>query len=676
MLVTVEDGRAVKVHGDPAHPSTHGSLCTKVSRYTERTYHAERVLHPLKRIGAKGSGRFERTTWDAALTDIATRLAAIAGPEGVNAEAIVPYSYAGTMGMLQGEGMAGRFFNQLGASRLDRTICSSAGGEALAATYGAKIGMHVEHFAESRLIVIWGSNSITSNLHFWTYALKAKRAGAKLVCIDPRRTETAERCHTHLALMPGTDGALALGLMHELIAHDWLDHDYIGQHTEGWPALRERARAWPPERVAAVCGIEADAVRELARDYGTTKPAAIRLNYGMQRAHGGGNAVRLAAILPCLVGAWRDRAGGLLLSSSGWFRQARDDAALERHDLLGVRRPRTINMSTIGDDLLRRSGERLSDGSHFGPKIEALVVYNSNPAAVAPQSQRVAEGLGREDLFTVVLEHFMTDTADLADYVLPATTQLEHLDVHTAYGHTYALVNEAAIAPLGEAKPNTQIFRELAARMGFDDPCFADTDEDLARMAFRPAAQGGFDFADLRKHGWVKLDIGEAPLADGRFPTSSGRCLIDAPGYGVPDYVPNHESATSAPELAARYPLAMISPPERNFLNSSFVNVTSLRGSDAEPVLEIAGVDAAARGIASGQVVRIFNDRGSIECKAVVGERARPGVVNGMGIWWKKLASGGRNVNELTHQRLTDIGRAPSFYDCLVEVEPASRPPA
>jgi anaerobic selenocysteine-containing dehydrogenase len=676
MLVTVQDGVAVKVHGNPAHPTTHGSLCTKVSRYTERTYHAERVLHPLKRVGPKGSGRFERTSWSEALSDIAARLVAIAGADGAHAEKIVPYSYAGTMGMLQGESMAGRFFNQLGASRLDRTICSSAGGEALAATYGAKIGMHVEHFAESRLIVIWGSNSITSNLHFWTYALQAKRAGAKLVCIDPRRTETAERCHTHIALLPGTDGALALGLMHELIAHDWLDHDYIAQHTEGWPALRERALAWTPERVAAVCGIEADAVRALARDYGTTKPAAIRLNYGMQRAHGGGNAVRLVAILPCLVGAWRHRAGGLLLSSSGWFRHARNDAALERRDLLGTRRPRTINMSTIGDDLLRQSGELLPDGSRFGPKIEALVVYNSNPVAVAPHSQRVAEGFTREDLFTVVLEHFMTDTADLADYVLPATTQLEHLDVHTAYGHTYVLVNEAAIAPQGEAKPNTQIFRELAAKMGFTDPCFAESDEDLARTALHPPSQGGVDFADLREHGWVKLDIGEAPLAEGRFPTPSGKCLIDSPGYGVPDYVPNHESAASTPALAARYPLAMISPPERNFLNSSFVNVASLRGGEGEPVLEIAGADAAARGIASGQRVRIFNARGSIEAKAVVGERARPGVVNGMGIWWKKLASGGRNVNELTHQRLTDIGRAPSFYDCLVEVEPAPRLPA
>ena len=668
MLVTVENGRAVKVQGNPDHPPTAGVLCNKVSHYPERTHHAERVLHPLKRAGQKGSGRFERVTWDEALGDIAARLGTIASRSG--AEAIVPYSYAGTMGLVQGESMAARFFNRLGASRLDRTICSSAGGEAVALTYGAKLGMHVEHFASSRLILIWGSNPVTSSVHFWTLAQQAKRAGAKLVCIDPRRTATADKCHEHIALMPGTDGALALGLMHELVASDWLDHDYIERHSEGWPLLRERALAWPPERVAAVCGIEVDVVRRLARDYGTTAPAAIRLNYGMQRVRGGGSAARLIAALPCLVGAWRHAAGGLLLSSSGWFGKARNDAALQRPDLLGTRRPRTINMSTIGDDLLRETGDRLADGSVFGPKIEALVVYNSNPVAVAPQSARVASGFGREGLFTVVLEHFMTDTADLADYVLPATTQLEHLDVHTSYGHTHAVFNEPAIAPLGEARPNTQIFRGLAARMGFTDACFEDSDETLARNAFRPAAEGGIDFDLLREQGWAKLDIAAAPFAEGGFATPSGRCRFDVPGLGVADHLPNHESAASAPALAARFPLAMISPPARNFLNSSFVNVKSLRDIEGEPIVEIAAVDAAARAITMGQIVRIFNERGSLECKAVVGDRARPGVVNALGVWWKKLGRDGRNVNELTHQRLTDIGRAPAFYDCLVEVEP------
>ena len=661
LQVTVQDGRAIRVQGHAEHPPTHGALCTKVSRYIERSCHAERLLQPLKRVGPKGSGRFEPVGWDEALGAIAARLQAIAARDP---QAIVPYSYAGTMGLVQGEGMAARFFNKLGASRLERTICATAGGEALAATYGAKLGMHVEHFAESRLILIWGSNSIASNLHFWTTAQAAKRAGARLVCIDPRRSETADKCHEHLALLPGSDGALALGLMHELIHNDWLDHDYLERHVHGWPGLRERALQWPTERAAAVCGLQPEQIRALARDYGTTRPAAIRLNYGMQRVHGGGNAVRLIALLPCLTGAWRHRAGGLLLSSSGWFVPARDDAALHRPDLLAARQPRHINMVTIGDDLQREAS------AAFGPKIEALLVYNSNPVAVAPHGARVRQGFAREDLFTVVLEHFMTDTADMADFVLPATTQLEHLDVHTSYGHTYALINEPAIAPLGQARPNSQIFRDLAARMGYTEPCFADSDETLARAAFKPEY---VDFDQLRAHGWVKLPLPDAPFAHGGFATPSGKAMADAPGLGVPDHVPNHESVASAPALAARYPLAMISPPPRNFLNSTFVNVDSLRAIEGEPVLEMHAGDAAARGIADGMAVRVFNDRGSCRCRCRVNGRARAGVVNALGLWWRKLTADGRNVNELTHQRLTDIGRAPAFYDCLVEVEPAER---
>lgn len=654
LRITVENGRVLRVQGDADHPPTHGALCTKVSRYPERTYHDERVLRPLKRVGPKGEGRFVPVSWDEAMADIAARLKAIAARDP---QAIVPYSYAGTMGLLQGEAMAGRFFHRLGASLLDRTICAQAGGDALAATYGGKVGMHLEHYSDSRLILIWGSNSIASNLHFWTFAQQAKRQGAKLVCIDPRRTETADKCHQHIALLPGTDGALALALMHQLITNGWLDEDYITRHVDGFEALRERALAWTPERAAAVCGIEAQAIRELAHDYAHTRPAAIRLNYGMQRVHGGGNAVRLIALLPCLTGAWRQRGGGLLLSSSGWFKPFRNPA-LERPDLLGARRPRTINMSTIGDDLLRES----SPG--FGPRIEALIVYNSNPVAVAPQSPKVVQGFRREDLFTVVMEHFLTDTADHADYVLPATTQLEHLDVHTSYGHTCVLMNQPAVPPLGEARPNTQVFRELAARLGFDEGCFADSDEQLAAQAFTDA----IDMNALREHGWLKLPLPELPFAEGGFPTPNGKARVNVPGLGVPDHVPNHESVQSAPQLAQRYPLAMISPPARHFLNSTFVNVRSLRSIEGEPLVEVHPVDAAARGITDGALVRVFNDRGSYRCKAAVSERARPGVVNGLGVWWRKLGVDGRNVNELTSQRLTDIGRAPTFYDCLVEV--------
>ena len=655
LLTTVQDGRATRVQGNPAHRPTDGVLCTKVSRYAERTHHPDRLLTPLKRSGPKGAGQFVPVSWDEALDDIAAQLQNIAAQ---NPEAILPYSYAGTMGQVQGEAMAGRFFHRLGASLLDRTICASAGAEALTQTLGNKVGMKVEFFAESQLIVIWGSNSIGSNLHFWRLAQEAKRQGAKLVCIDPRKSETAEKCQVHLALRPGTDAALALALMHELIVHDWLDHDYIAQYTSGWVALRERALQWPPERAAQVCGLTVAQITDLARDWGNTKPAAIRLNYGMQRVRGGGNAVRAIACLPALTGAWRHRAGGVLLSSSGHFPVQR--AALQRPDLLGLRQPRTLNMSTIGDDLLRPA----SPG--FGPAIQALVVYNSNPVAVAPESSKVVQGFAREDLFTVVLEHFQTDTADYADYILPATTQLEHWDIHTSYGHTDVLLNRPAIAPLGQARSNTDIFRALAARMGFDEPCFADDDLTLCQTAL----QGQIDFAQLLEHGFASLPLPDAPFAQGGFPTASGRCEFVSPRLvamgqdGLPDHLPNYE----VPADGDRYPLAMISPPARNFLNSSFVNVTSLRAVEVEPVLEIHAQDAQARGIASGEVVKVFNDRGEYHCKAQVSDRARPGVVHGLGIWWRKFGLNGTNVNQLTSQHLTDMGRAPVFYDCAVQV--------
>jgi anaerobic selenocysteine-containing dehydrogenase len=649
LVTTVQDGVAVRLQGNPDHRHTAGVLCTKVSRYIERSTHAERLTTPLRRTGPKGSGQFAPVSWDEALDAIATKLKQVK-----QSETILPYSYAGTMGLVQSESMDRRFFNKLGASLLDRTICSTAGGEALGFTLGGKVGMRVEFFAESRLILIWGSNSIGSNLHFWRHAQAAKRNGARLVCIDPRKTETADKCDEHIALLPGTDAALALALMHELIVHDWLDHDYIEKHTLGWEQLRERALLWPPSRAAAVCGIPEAQIVELARAYGTTQPAAIRMNYGMQRVRGGGNAARAIACLPALTGAWRHRAGGVLLSSSGLF--PIDRAALQRPDLLSGRTPRTINMTNIGDALLDMANP-----------VDVVVVYNSNPVAVAPDSSRVVAGFAREDLFTVVLEQFQTDTADYADYLLPATTQLEHWDIHTSYGHTDVLLNRPAIAPRGEARSNAWVFRELARRMGFTEPCFSDDDEALCRQAFAP---GTIDYAELETQGFTTLRLPDAPYANGGFPTPSGRCEIfsarlAAMGQdGLPDHVPNYEPAGSSRD----YPLAMISPPARNFLNSSFVNVRSLRAIEGEPLLEIHADDAAARGISDGATVRVFNARGEYRCRAEISRRARAGVVHGLGIWWRKLGLDGTNVNQLTSQRLTDIGRGPTFYDCLVQV--------
>ena len=669
MRVTVKDGKAVKVSGDPDHPPTQGVLCTKVARYAERTHHTERLSTPLRRIGPKGSGRFEPISWDEALSIAAERLKPIAQRAP---EAILPYSYAGTMGLVQGESIAARFFNVLGASRLDRTICAAAGAAGLKYTYGASLGMHVEFFEESELILIWGSNPIASSLHFWTRAQEAKRRGAKLIAIDPYRSLTAEKCHQHIALRPGTDAALALGMMHVLIREDSLDHDYIRAHTLGFDELAARAAEYPPSRVAAICGIQEETVVELARAFGSTRKAAIRLNYGMQRVRGGGNAVRAVACLPSLTGAWRERAGGLLLSSSGWA--PIDHAALERPDLLPNwpnQVPRSINMNAIGDALLHPG-----DAS-FGPKVEALIVYNSNPVAVAPDSAKVAAGFAREDLFTIVLEHFQTDTADYADLVFPATTQLEHLDAHKSYGHTHVMANLPAIPPVGDSRTNTDFFRGLARAMHLTEPALFDTDEQIASKAFRwndPTLEGQ-SWETLKASGWLKLHLPEAPLAEGGFRTPSGKCeffseRLKHEGLDpLPGYIPPYESADGAPELAARYPLAMISPPARNFLNSSFVNIDSLRATEREPHLDIHPEDATSRGIADGMLVRIFNDRGSMQARARVTDRARQGVVVGLSIWWKKLSPDGCNANQVTSQALTDLGGSATFYDCLVEVE-------
>ena len=665
LQITVENGRAIKVEGAADHPTTQGTLCTKVARYLDRTYSRDRLLYPLRRVGAKGSGRFARTSWQEALDEIATRFKAIAAsPDGP--QAILPYSYAGTMGLLQYCSMDRRFFHRLGASLLDRTICSSAGKAGYAATIGASIGTDMEQFEHAKLILIWGSNPIVSNLHLWSRVQQAKRRGAKLIAIDPYRSLTAEKCHVHLAPLPGTDAALALAMMHVLVAEDRLDHDYIERYTLGFDALKERVREYPPQRAAQITGLPVEAIVALARDYATTRPAVIRLNYGMQRHAGGGMAMRTVACLPALVGAWRDPAGGALLSSSASYPVDRN--ALERPDLIW-NNPRTINMSAIGDALLEARE----------PPIRALYVYNSNPVAVAPDSSKVVAGFAREDLFCVVHDAFQTDTADYADIVLPATTQLEQLDVHSSYGHLYVLANNPAIAPLGEAKPNTEVFRLLAARMGFDEPCLRESDEDIARHAFlrdHPHMQG-LDWDTLKREGWQRLNVPApfAPFAQGGFPTPSGKCEFYSEtlrGAGIdplPTFTPPRESVASNPTLAARYPLAMISPPARNALNSSFANLPAFLDTEKTPHLDIHPDDAAARGIADGDNVRVFNDRGALALTARVSPRARRGVVVALSVWWRKLSPDRTNANMVTSQALTDLGRAATFYDCLVQVE-------
>ncbi|MDQ3650712.1 MAG: molybdopterin oxidoreductase family protein [Acidobacteriota bacterium] len=667
MLVTVEDGHtAVRVAGDPEHPLTRGTLCTKVANYEQRTHSPDRIKTPLRRVGKKGEGRFESITWGDALDEIAARFRSLTeSTEG--AETILPYSYSGTLGLVQNQSMDRRFFHRLGASQLDRTICASAGAAGYEATVGAKVGTDPERFGDARLILLWGTNTITSNVHLWPLILEAKHKGAHVIAIDPRRTRTADQCDEHIAPLPGTDAALALGLMHVIFAEGLEDKDYLERHTLGHADLRRRASEYSPERVAEICGLEAETIIRLARLYATTRPAVIRINYGMQRHAGGGMAVRTVACLPAIVGAWRDAAGGILLSTSGAFPLNYD--ALERPDLMPDPRPRMLNMSLLGNVLTKQDD----------PPVRALYVYCSNPAAIAPEQGKVLAGLRREDLFTVVHELFMTDTCDYADIILPATSQLEQFDLHKAYGHLYLVINEAAIKPLDEAKCNTETFRLLAARMGFEDECFRDTDEQIARQALvtdHPALRG-ITLEALRERGWMRLNVPEtfAPFAEGNFPTPSGKCefysaSLEASGLpAVPEFIPPRESKRSAPRLASKYPLALVSPAAHAFLNSSFANLPKQMRQEKRPFIEINPQDAAARGINDGDHVRAFNERGACELTAVVSTRARAGVVVSPSVWWNKLSPGGTNINQLSSQELTDIGGGATFYDALVEVE-------
>jgi anaerobic selenocysteine-containing dehydrogenase len=670
MLVTVEDGRAVRMAGAKEHPFTQGFLCTKVSRYLERTYHPDRLLYPQIRVGAKGKGKFRRATWDEALRLIAERLKIIIdSPDG--AQAVLPYSYAGTMGLVNGEAMAGRFFRRIGASELDRTICSSAGAEALNLTYGTRMGTDPETVDRAKLILLWGTNTLTANPHLWPFIRKAKENGARTICIDPLRTRTADACDEHVPIRPGTDAALALGMMHVVFRDGREDRQYLDEMTVGWEKLRDRVlREYTPERVAAICRLPVETIERLGTLYGTTRPTFIRLNYGLQRHGGGGSAVRAISLLPAITGAWNDVGGGCQLSSGGTFDLNKD--AYER-TAFGHHGARVINMTRLGDALTETND----------PPVKAFIVYNSNPASIAPDRERVLRGLRRDDLFTVVLEHFQTDTADHADVLLPATTQLEHDDLHKAYGHLYVMLNRRAIEPLGESLPNAEIFRRMARACGFDDPELRETDEEIMRAALTGAGANsrGITFEALREKGWMRLGVPSPhlPYARGaRVPTASGKIEIESERVGalgidpLPLYVPPHESEERVPELARRFPLALISPPAHSFLNSTFVNVVSLRRAAGKPTLQIHANDAEARGIADGERVTIFNDRGSFTAEAVLSDRVRPGVVSAPSVWWGKLTDDGRNANHTTSQALTDIGRGATFYDNLVEVARAS----
>src|SRR5579883_3192865 len=660
LLVTIdENGRGTKLRGNPAHPVTRGFLCGKVAQYLEREYSPGRLLYPQRRIGAKGEGRFERISWDEALDAIADRLKTVAAEFGP--EAILPYSYAGTMGYLNGSGMDRRFFHALGASRLDRTICSTAGMAGNTAALGFRYSTEPEQFRHSKLILAWGANILGTNVHLWPFIMEARRNGAKLYTIDPRRNRTGAAADRHYFIHPGSDTALALAMMHVIIYENLYDADYVARYTEGFDGLRERVREWTPQRAAELTGIAGEDIAALAREYATTRPAAIRLNYGVQRSERGAMAVRTVALLPVLTGSWKDLGGGLQLSTSQAFQINRD--ALERPDLqhkaLG-REARLVNMTELG-----RALTALSD-----PPVKALVVYNSNPAAIAPDQNTVLAGLRREDLFTVVLEQFQNDTADYADILLPATTFLEHTDLYFAYGHYYLQLARPALAPPGETKPNVEVFRLLAARMGIDDPCLRDSDDDMIRAALssdHPFLRG-ITLEELEREHFVRLRLPEPfqPFAAGGFGNGngSGCCHFHAEEL---DYTPPIESRHGDAAVRRKFPLELISPKNDDSMNSTFGHRD---GPDLETsTLHLTAEDAAPRGIQNGDRVRVWNDRGAFFLVARVDETERPGVVCAPAVRWAKRAPERRNANAVTSPRLTDAGGGPTFYSCLVQVE-------
>ncbi|HZQ24570.1 MAG TPA: molybdopterin-dependent oxidoreductase [Terriglobales bacterium] len=684
VLITVEDGRATRVQGDPAHPVTRGFLCAKVAKYLDRVYSPDRVLYPMRRIKPKGpqQNAFQRITWDEALDEVASRFKDITARYG--SEAILPYSYGGTLGTVNGACMDHRFFHRLGASQLERTICSAAGEAGLKSVLGVKLGTEPEQFKHSRYIIAWGANIHGNSVHLWPFIEEARRAGARLVVIDPYRTRTAKCADWHIPINPGSDAALALAMMHVIINQNLYDADYVAQYTLGFDQLREKVQEYPPERAAKWTGVSPSDIARLAREYATERPAVIRMNYGIQRSEGGGMATRAVAMLPCITGSWKEVGGGLQLSTSGAF--ATDSAGLKRPDLMheSLGRPaRSINMVELGRALT----------SAADPPVQALFVYNSNPAAVCPNHNEVVRGLLRPDLFTVVHEQFFTDTTDYADIVLPATTFFEHKDLQSSYGHYYLQISDQAIEPLGECRCNLEVFRALAQRMGFAEECFHDTADDIIDLAlsYPNLRFAGIDREQLEreKHIRLRFDPGQLrsvpgdgdghdgvapflPFAAGQFCTPSGKAELYSESLKVQGldpvaaFVPPAESRHS--HQAKAFPLEMLARKADNFLNSTFSNLSSIAVMEQVGLLEISGADAKARGITDGDVVRAFNSRGEILLQARVNGAVQPGVVSAK-LYWAKLSGGGRNINVLTSEKLTDMGNSATFYSVLVEVE-------
>ncbi len=686
ILTTVEDGKAIAVRGNPDHPFTRGRLCVKVNNYEERVYSDKRVLYPLMRVGPKGSKQFQRMSWDEAIETIAKRWKSIIATDG--AQAILPYSYLGTQGIINGLNVGDPLFNKLGATVSERTFCDSGSCTAYMMTIGPTPGVDPESFVHSKYILLWACNTLGTNSHHWPFIEQAKKAGAKLVVIDPVRTRTARLADWHIPIRPGTDAALALAMIHVIIKENLVDRDYIDKHTVGYDELAERASTYTPEFAAQETGIPVEDIVKLAREYATTPPAVVRIGVAVERHAGGGQTVRAIACLPGLIGAWKHVGGGLLQLPIWAFPVKWE--VLMRPDLQ-PEKMRVLNSWRLGPALTGELG--------FDPPIKALFVYNANPMAMVTEQAKLEQGLEREDLFTVVSEHFLTDTARYADIVLPATTQLEQKDIMFSWGHLYLSYNNPAIEPLGEAVSNTELFRRLAKAMGIEDPSFYRTDDEIieASLDWTNPVLRGITLEGVKAKGYARLTVPSAddwaPHREGNFPTPTGKCEFKSTitgggnfvvplfrqGYNgdqdgtpvdaLPHYIPPNENPQTTPALAKRYPLSLITPKSHAFLNSNYGNLpaqTAQAGEEQSVFLHPD--DAEQRGIVAGAPIRVFNDRGAFEAFASISPDVMPGVVMAPSGYWHRSNRKGATVHALTPPAYADLGRAPTFSDVLVQV--------
>lgn len=682
MVYEVENGQLISVRGNPDHPMTRGGLCVKLKDYEKRHYHPERVLHPLRRVGPKGSGQFEPISWDEALTEITDRWKAII--EEYGPQAIIPYSYLGNQGLVHGLNGGDAFFNKMGATVCERTFCGEGSCTAWLLTVGPTAGVDPESFIHSKYIIIWGCNSVSTNLHHWHIVKDAQKRGAKVVVIDPYKSKTAKEADWHIAPRPGTDGALAMAMMHTIIEEGLVDQDYVDSYTVGYADLAERAKQRTPEWAEEITGVSAHDIRMLAREFAMTQPAAIRLGVALERNYGGGQAIRAISCLPALVGAWRHVGGGAL-QFPVWEHPYKFDVIC-RPDLI-PEGTRVINAIQIG--------RALTNEMDLDIPIKSMMCWNANPVTQAAETDKIVAGLMREDLFLVSAEHFLSDTASFADIVLPASMGAEMEDMVLSWGHLYLTYNEKCVESPGEAIPNNEIFRRLAAKMGYEEENFKWTDSECLEnyVDWDSPACEGIDLAYLREHGYARLNVGtrdnRAPHKNGQFPTATGKChfrIDDATNFvagpfrqmydgfqpgealdSLPDYVASRETPQTNPELAKRFPLNIISPKSHGFLNSCYANMDNKLKAQGEQFVMISAADADVRQIQQGDAVRVFNDRGGFDAKAQITEDVSPGIVVATLGYWRQRNNG--TVNCVSSAEFVDMGHAPTFTDNLVQVE-------